>query len=228
MFFPESEAIARDHSGLLGVIKQVDQQLCRISSAAPLRPADFSGLLGAEENQVVSVFELLAKNGLLYAEEMVECGRCQNLMPAAVFRQACDDEDDFECTSCGRVFPAASEPVGIYRMTAPVLNRIKAEAQKHYAGSTALETDSTDEPLSPRAQLVLIAMIELGAVDSDTRKSTEEIARRAVGNPAHANSLKTVMSELSTRRLIETMVGRGGGCWLTQKGHARATKLRNQ
>lgn len=90
----------------------------------------------------------------------------------------------------------------------------------------ALGIDSTDEPLSDRARDVLIAMLELGAVDSDSRKSTEEIAIRALGSHADANSLKSVMSELSTRRLIKTKTGRGGGGWLTPKGRSRVEKLR--
>lgn len=86
---------------------------------------------------------------------------------------------------------------------------------------------AADEPLSDRAQLVLIAMLELGATQSDHRKSTEEIAAKALGGQADANALKNVMSELNTRDLIDSKTGRGGGCWLTEKGRARAEKLRS-
>ena len=96
MFFQESEVIAREHQDLLRVVEQVDARLSTIFSPAPLRPADFSSVLGAEENQVVSVFELLAQKGVLFTEEMVECERCQNLMSADAFRQALEDEDEFE------------------------------------------------------------------------------------------------------------------------------------
>ena len=83
-----------------------------------------------------------------------------------------------------------------------------------------------DEPLSDRAQLVLIAMLELNATSSDHRRSTEDIATAAIGSEADANALKGVMSELNTRGHIESKVGRGGGCWLTDKGLARANSLR--
>jgi len=227
MFFQESETIAGDYPDLLETVQQVDAQLSGITSPAPLRPADISSLLGAEENQVVSVFELLAKKGVLFDEEMVDCERCENLMSANEFRQAIEDEDDFECTGCSRIFPTNSESILIYRMTAEALSRTKAEALLRDArNSEKSKSVSNDEPLGERAQVVLIAMLELGAIDSDSRKSTEDIAGRALGHQADANSLKNVISELNTRRLIKTKMGRGGGCWLTESGHLRAQKLR--
>ena len=127
MFFPESEAIAREHPDLREVIEQVDHHLSEISSPAPLRPADFSCVLGADENQVVSVFDLLAKNGVLFGEEMVECRHCQNLMSADAFRQAVEDEDEFECTSCGSLFSTRSEPILVYRMTSQALQQSRGQ-----------------------------------------------------------------------------------------------------
>lgn len=82
-----------------------------------------------------------------------------------------------------------------------------------------------DEPFSDRAQEVLVAMLHLKAVDSDSRQSTAAIAARAMGSAADANSLKPVMSELATRKLIQTREGRGGGCWLTEAGQRRAERL---
>jgi hypothetical protein len=87
------------------------------------------------------------------------------------------------------------------------------------------QAEPVDEPLSERAQLVLVAMLQLGAVDSDKRQPTAEIAARAMGHEADANSLKPVISELATRHLIQTREGRGGGCWLTETGRRRAEKL---
>lgn len=85
-----------------------------------------------------------------------------------------------------------------------------------------------DEPISDRAQLALVAMLELEALDSDRLQSTESIAIKALGKGADPNSLKAVMSELKTRKFVVSKLGRGGGCWLTEKGRARAEKLRNQ
>ena len=80
-------------------------------------------------------------------------------------------------------------------------------------------------PLSERAQLVLIAMLELNALDVDSRRTTEDIAFKALGDGADPNSLKTVMSDLRTGDLIQSKTGRGGGCWLTNQGQRRAAKL---
>ena len=223
MFFQESESIVREHPDLFQVVQQVDIQLSGISSQAPLRPADFSSVLGAEENQVVSVLELLAQKGVLLTEEMVECERCHNLMSADAFRQAIKDEDEFECTGCSHPFRWRSELIVVYRMTGPAMARPRPDAPEAKS-----EMASGDEPLSERAQFVLVAMLELGSIDSDSRSSTDEIVVKAFGDQANPNSVKNVMSNLSTRRLIDTKIGRRGGCWLTEKGCLRAAKLRNR
>jgi hypothetical protein len=227
MFFQESEAIAREHPDLLRVVEQVDQQLSGICSPAPLRPGDFSCALGAEENQVTSVFDLLAKRGILLAEEMVECERCHNLMPAGAFRAAIQDEDQFECTTCSRVFPRRTNPILAYRMTAQALSLTQAKAKPRAVQIAEMfGSPPSEEPLSERAKLVLEAMLVLGAVDSDRLRSTEDIAIKALGNGADPNALKGVMADLKTRRLLDSKKGRGGGCWLTESGRLRAEKLR--
>lgn len=228
MFFHESEAIVREHPDLLRAAEQVDRRLSGIYSPAPLRPGDFSCALGAEENQVISVFELLAQKEVLRAEDMVECEHCQNLMSADTFRQAIQDEDQLECTGCGRVFPRRSKPLALYRMTAEALSRTKAAAKPlKLQISELFGTQSSEEPLGERAQLVLVAMLELDALDSDRRQSTEEIAVKALGADTDTNALKSVMAQLNARKLIESRTGRGGGCWLTDSGRLRAEKLRH-
>lgn len=228
MFFPESEAIARDHQDLQRVVEQVDQRLAGVCSSAPLRPRDISCALSADEHQLGSVFELLAQAGVVRVEEMVECERCQNLMPADAFRQAIEDEDPFECTGCHGVFPRRSEPTVVYRMTAEALNRTRASAKpREVQLSELLGVPSGEEPLGERAQCVLSAMLELNAFDSDRRQPTEQIAVKAFGRNTDANALKSVMAELKTRNLIDSKTGRGGGCWLTEGGRLRAEKLRD-
>jgi hypothetical protein len=221
MYFPESESIVREHPDLQRVARLVDERMCEIFSTAPLRPPDFACVIGADVNQVTSVFELLVQKGLLQRNEVVECARCHTLMPAVDYRQAVDDEDECECSNCGRPFHKRSTSINVYRMTARAASRPKPKGPDVDRSATSIE-----EPLSDRAQLVLVAMHELGAIDSDTRRSTEVIAARAIGANADANSLKSVMSDLKTRQLIETKTGRGGGCWLAKNGQSRAKKLR--
>jgi hypothetical protein len=128
MYFPESESIARKHQDLYRVVELVDAQLSEVFSSAPLRPADFACAIGADTNQVVSVFELLARHGVLLPETAVECQHCQTLSSAAAFRQALDDEDDFECSHCSRRLRKYTTPITVYRMAAKVAARPKPEA----------------------------------------------------------------------------------------------------
>jgi hypothetical protein len=126
--------------------------------------------------------------------------------------------------------------VGRVRIPLHRLRRWSIDSTRLPAGNTSAEpargilqssVGTTDEPLSERAQLVLVAMSEMGLVDSDHRRSTEDIAAKALGSGADANSLKSVMLELKTLQMIDSKTGRGGGCWLTEKGSARGEKLRN-
>ncbi|MDZ4657842.1 MAG: hypothetical protein SH868_09735, partial [Bythopirellula sp.] len=185
MYFPESEAIANDHQGLRGVVEQIDLQLATIFAPAPLRAMDISCAIGCDTNQVASVFELLAVRGVLRSEAMVECEKCQNLMPAVKFHEAFEDEDEFACTSCGRLFRGREQPLVIYRMTSETLRRPRPTLPEAETPLT-----NSEEPLGDRAQVVLIAMLEMGAIDSDARRTTEEIAIKAFSNKADANSLK--------------------------------------
>jgi hypothetical protein len=84
---------------------------------------------------------------------------------------------------------------------------------------------TVDEPLNERAQSVLIAMLELGALDSDHRQPTEKIAIKALGVGTDPNALKAVMADLKTRRLIDSKKGSGGGYWLNEAGKRRAERL---
>ncbi len=228
MFFPELEAMGREHPGLLRVVEPMDARLSAITSPAPLRPDDFACALGAEENQVVSVFELLEKAAVVTSEKMVECDHCQNLMSAKALAQAIEDEDSFECSTCSRPFHRRSRRLVVYRMTPAAVSRTKAAAKPASAQlKEVFGPPVTDEPLSERARDVLQAMLELDAVDSDRRKPTEVIALKAFGTGTDANSLKNVMAELKTRELVDSKTGRGGGCWLTDSGSVRAQKLRN-
>lgn len=226
MFFHESESTAREHPDLAPVIEGVDRRLSGVRSPSPLRPTDFSYSIEGDDNQVESVFDLLARAGVLRVEEIVECERCQTLVSADAFRHAVADEDPLDCTRCGSTFPRRSRIGVVYRLSQSALDRVAAKAPACDARLAADRTGSdTEEPLSQRAREALVAMLDLNAIDSDRRQSTEAIAAKASGGDA--NALKVVMSELKSRDLIDTRTGRGGGCWLTERGRARATKLRD-
>ena len=123
MYFRESEDIATEHPDLQRVIEQADELIATIFADAPLRPADFSCKLACDTNQVVAFFDLLVKQEVLLSEQMVECERCQNLMPADAFQQAIADEDEYECSSCGCPFRRRMPVIAVYRMTSETLAR---------------------------------------------------------------------------------------------------------
>lgn len=129
MYFQESEAIASEHPDLLGVVEQIDLQLATIFASGPLRATVLACAIGCDKNQVDSIFELLAGRGVLVSEAMVECEQCENLMSGAAFRQALDDEDGFDCSSCGRPFRTRAQPIIVYRMTSEFLSRPKPEVE---------------------------------------------------------------------------------------------------
>lgn len=229
MFFHELETIVSNHPDLLRVVERVDQRLSRICSPSPLRPGDFACVVGAAMNQVQSVFELLAYRGLLSTERMVECERCQGLLSAAAFDRAITDEDDVECTGCGHVLHRRSTRTVVYRMTDEALCRTRANAKPiEIQVSEVFGLKPFDGSLSDSEQCILIAMLALGALDSDSRRTTSEITVRAFGHGADANAQKSVMAELKGKQLIDSKTGRGGGCWLTDSGRRRAEKLHNR
>lgn len=227
MFFHESETIVSDHPDLLRVVERVDQRLSRICSPSPLRPGDFACSIGVAKSQVDSTFELLAEQGVLSNEAMVECDRCQTLISAARFDRAIRDEDDLDCTGCGSVLRRRPIRVLVYRLTAEAVVRTKANAKPlEVQLSELLGARIGEEPLSEKAHYALLAMLELGAFDSDSRVTTKKTAERALGRGSDENDLKSAMAELATRMLTQSKEGRGGGCWLTDAGRRRAEKLR--
>lgn len=133
MFFPESEAIAREHPNLLRLIEQIDQQLSSVISVAVLRPTDFSCAFGADENQVRSVFDLLAQQGVLQGEKMIECDQCQNLMSTDAVTRAVENEDKLECSVCGRTISRKARPLKVYRVSASAMSRSKSQSRPQKA-----------------------------------------------------------------------------------------------
>jgi hypothetical protein len=82
-----------------------------------------------------------------------------------------------------------------------------------------------DPPLGERAQLVLVALRDGKAFDSDHRMRTADITLRAAGKAADPNQYKEVVAQLKQLGYVATQKGRSGGCWLTDAGQTRATQL---
>ena len=72
--------------------------------------------------------------------------------------------------------------------------------------------------LSDRQRNCLQALDELHALDADHRGTADDIATRAEGTLANVNGFKEPLSDLVTRRLLVSKIGREGGYWLSAAG----------
>jgi hypothetical protein len=81
--------------------------------------------------------------------------------------------------------------------------------------------------LNARQRRALVALLKLGAVDSDRLQTTEAVTARLAVPDADANQYKKVIAALNKIGYVSTKEGRGGGCWLTDDGRERAEKLKH-
>jgi hypothetical protein len=124
-------------------------------------------------------------------------------------------------TSSDSAEDTTSSPKGLQSSPDVVLKHPKVDENAHSQGTDAT---SAETPLTDRARWALKALLEQKALDSDHRISTATIAEK-VDAAADPNQYKPVIAELQKIKLIETKMGRGGGCWLTSTGRTRAEKL---
>ena len=106
-------------------------------------------------------------------------------------------------------------------------------AAEAFAAATASEASGkvvpvADEPLNERQTTLLVALLNLGAFDADSRATSDDAAVEAFGPSSGRNDVAKVIADLSKPPLamIETKGGRGGGVWLTAAGRKRAEKLK--
>ena len=106
----------------------------------------------------------------------------------------------------------------------PVLAElIEAEAGRLAgAASLAVEAANDDPILNDSHRCLLVAMLDLKAVDSDHLRPADEIVVRAFGRDAFANDHKKPLADLVRFGLAASKRGRGGGSWLTPAGIERA------
>jgi len=120
----------------------------------------------------------------------------------------------------GEYFPASAGPEEQRKWQAAVdQEEATWERENRPAKTIDASTSSTGgSSLSDRQNNILQAMWELKALDQSSRRSTEEIAVRAEGPNASPEGFKAAIADLQQRGLIDTKVGRGGGCWLLPRG----------
>jgi hypothetical protein len=102
MFFTECARIAEQHPDLASVFEQLDSQLRAMGNAEVIRSGDFASFLNVDPNQMRSVLDMFAQEGVLRSVEMIECPYCQMAALRSEYREALDEYDEYRCTSCDR------------------------------------------------------------------------------------------------------------------------------
>lgn len=116
MYFTECARLAEQHPDLADVVERVDKQLGRMETVEVLRIGDLASFLGADPNQIGSVLDLLAREGLLQSEEMIECPHCDMAALRSDYDQGCDEDGEYACSSCGRLlYDDTIETITTYR-----------------------------------------------------------------------------------------------------------------
>jgi len=102
MFFTECARIAEQHPDLASVFEQLDSQLRAMGNAEVIRSGDLASFLNIDPNQMRSVLDMFAQEGVLRSVEMIECPYCQMAALRSEYQEALDEDDEYRCTSCDR------------------------------------------------------------------------------------------------------------------------------
>ena len=102
MFFTECARIAEQHPDLASVFEQLDSQLRAMGNAEVIRSGDLASFLNVDPNQMRSVLDMFAQEGVLRSVEMIECPYCQMAALRSEYQEALDEDDEYRCTSCDR------------------------------------------------------------------------------------------------------------------------------
>ncbi len=82
-----------------------------------------------------------------------------------------------------------------------------------------------DRPLSEPEQEFLLALYELRAFESSSRRTTKEVSKQAAGEFVPPRDFKRCSAALRMRGLTDSLSAPGGGIWLTRKGRQMAERL---
>lgn len=154
--------------------------------------------------------------------EMGGRGRANNIIGAALCRAAHEDRDVLTAGKADAQ-PRADEMVNHAGPAAP-----PAIAATNEPSMSGTEDRSGDRPLGFCKEMLLLAMLKLGLLDCDNRKTRLMVVRKAFGPFAEPNSYRVPLDELVSDGLVTTHRGRKGGVWLTSAGIDRAKHLQSR
>lgn len=151
MYFTECARLAERHPELSGVIQQVDSQLREMGSAEVIRIGDFASFMGVDPNQVTAVLQMLAQDGVLLCEEMIECPHCGMAVLRSEYEYALDEEGEYRCTDCDRPLSLA---------TAQIITTYRQGEQWKETLRLKKETDAAEIDKSSAAQTTPDIMLD--------------------------------------------------------------------
>ena len=73
-----------------------------MGNAEVIRSGDLASFLNVDPNQMRSVLDMFAQEGVLRRVEMIECAYCQMAALRSEYQEALDEDDEYRCTSCDR------------------------------------------------------------------------------------------------------------------------------
>lgn len=159
MFFTECARLAERHPDLAAAVQSIDAQLREMGTAEVIRVDDLASFLGMDPNQVSAVLENLAQEGLLLAEEMVECDHCGMAVLRSEYEDLREEDGEYRCTSCD----CALADVG----TAHTINTYR-RGEKWEVEATIAPTPARDVNTEP----VIVPALVLDEIkDGETNKA---------------------------------------------------------
>lgn len=108
MFFTECARLAERHPELSTTIEAVDSCLRDMGGAETIRPSDLASFLACDPHKIETTLELLTQAELLRTVAMIECPSCGMAAPRREYEEIMDEEEEYDCTGCGRDLPPKS------------------------------------------------------------------------------------------------------------------------
>jgi len=175
-----------------------------MGNAEVIRSGDLASFLNVDPNQMRSVLDMFAQEGVLRSVEMIECPYCQMAALRSEYQEALDEYDEYRCTSCDR--PLTDRTIQIITAYRRGEKWREDSAQKDSSSDTSLRDQvgigvTPPDLKVPRTMGSDAAVEALLALKGKKGWTMEELARD-VGTTART------LQGLKTRRTIRSSVFR--------------------
>ena len=102
MYFIECARLAEQHADLALVFERLGSEFRTMRAVEVLRPDVWSSFLNIDPNQMRSALDMLAEQGVLRREEMIECRGCDMVALLSDYRAGLEEDGEYRCTDCDR------------------------------------------------------------------------------------------------------------------------------